>query len=390
MRTLVALLALSLTSALSFAQPAPAPTLVSPEVHADGTITFRYVSTTAKSVGVALEGTPTIPMVAGDGGVWTVTTAPMLPEYYGYRFVVDGQRVLDSRNVVIRPNLLNAGSVVHVTAAVAQPWDLTDVPHGATHHHLYRSKLAGEDRDLYVYTPPGYDARRKAAYPVLYLLHGLSDGADGWLGAGQANLILDNLLAQGKIKPMMVVMPLGYGTMRMITEPAATRPANSTLGKDSQAMFTDQLLHEIMPMIDASYNTAHDAEHRAMAGLSLGGAQTIATGLNHPEVFHYIGAFSSALATGDPSVRAGTATEATYNNIFATLVPQTATQAPFSLVWTSCGNEDGLINVNRRFGVWAKANVKGKVVINETPGMHTWLVWRDNLVAFAPLLFAGK
>ena len=381
----VALLVMS--SACLYGQPAPGPSIISPEVHADGTVTFRYVSTTAKSVAVAVEGKPTpIPLTAGNDGIWTLTTAPMAPEYYNYRFVVDGQRELDSRNTLVRTNLLNAESMVHVTGATPMPWDLTDIPHGETHHHLYQSKLANESRDLWVYTPPGYDAKRKVAYPVLYLMHGFSDGAEGWL-EGNANLIMDALLAQGSITPMVVVMPRCYGTMRLVTEPVASRPPGSTLSADNQAMFTDQLLHEILPMMESHYNIAHDAGHRAMAGLSLGGAQTIASALNHPEVFDYIGAFSSALATSEPSLRSGKADDAAYNAVFARMVPNTATQVPVKLLWISCGTEDGLITVNRHFETWAKTNVKGNVVVGETPGMHTWLVWRNNLVSFAPLLF---
>jgi enterochelin esterase-like enzyme len=376
-----------IASASVYGQAGPNSPIISPEVHPDGAVTFRYVSTTAKNVAVSVEGTPTpIPLTAGDAGVWTLTTAPMAPEYYNYRFVVDGERVLDSRNILVRTNLLNAESVVHVTGPTPMPWDLTDIPHGETHHLFYQSKLANESRDLWVYTPPSYDARRKEAYPVLYLLHGYSDGAEGWL-EGQANFILDTLLAQGKISPMVVVMPRGYGTMRLLTEPVATRPPGSTLSADNVSMFTDQLLHEILPMMESQYNIAHDRAHRAMAGLSLGGAQTIASALNHPEVFSYVGAFSSALATNDPAIRTGKADDATYNAVFARMVPNAATQAPLKLLWISCGTEDGLITVNRHFEAWAKANVKGNVSTNETPGRHTWLVWRNNLVSFAPLLF---
>ncbi len=382
LQTLLLLHTLAFLPASMNGQPTPGAPLVATEVHADGAVTFRYFSTTAKSVAVTLEGTRVpIPLAAGDGGIWYVTTAPLAPEYYSYRFVVDGERLLDSRNTLLRNNLLNPESIVHVTGPSPMPWDLTEIPHGDVHHHFYESKLASESRDMWVYTPPGYDRKRRVPYPVLYLLHGLTDGADGWLQA-QANLILDALLAQNKIVPMIVVMPRGYGTMRLLAELPTVE-----LYAHNQALFTDQLLHEIVPAIESRYNVAHDAGHRAMAGLSLGGATTLSTALNHPEVFSYIGAFSAALGKNYPTLRTGQADDAAYQAYFAAIVPHAATQAPLRLLWLSCGTEDGLIIINRRFDTWAKMNVKGDVVANETPGMHTWLVWRNNLTSFAPLLF---
>ena len=369
--------------------PAAVPVL-SPEVHPDGSVTLRLDAPNALKVTASIEGDPKpIVLEKNATGVWEATTAPKTPEYYGYSFSVDGKRELDPRNPVIRPNLLSPTTVLYVPAPTPQPWDLTDIPHGEVSHHIYQSKLASgdkwaADRDLWVYTPPGYDAKRKEAYPVLYLIHGFSDAANGWVEAGQANLIFDSLLHDGKIKPMVVVMPRGYGTMEMIDSKAQRPPA---LGMKNQETFSDQMLHEILPLAEGRYNIAKDPAHRAMAGLSMGGGHSMYTGLNHPEVFSYVGMFSAGISSAAADIRGKNVDAATYDTAFKGVLPHTSTQAPVKLLWISCGTEDGLITVNHGFETWAKTNIKGNVQVRDTPGMHTWMVWRDDLIAFTPLLF---
>jgi enterochelin esterase family protein len=384
------------TASPSAAQGQVAATpVVSPEVHADGTVTFRYEAAGAKAVTVTVEGNPKpIALTQNATGVWEVTSAPMAPEFYGYTFAVDGKRALDPHNATVRPNLLSPTTVVHVPAPAPRQWDRTDIPHGEVTHVLYRSKLVkiddgdNGDRDMWIYTPPGYDARRKEKYPVLYLNHGYSDAANGWVEAGQANLIFDSLLHDGKIVPMVVVMPLGYGTMHIVT--AGWNRVGSLIW-ENQVAYGDQLLHEIIPMAEARLNIARDRDHRAIAGLSMGGGHSIYTGLNHPETFAYVGAFSSAVTS--PDLRdtriPGSAplTPADYDKGFQTIVPNAKTQPAVKLFWLSCGTEDGLITVNRAFSTWAKTNIKGNVQTRETPGMHTWMVWRDDLIDFTPMLF---
>ncbi len=369
---------------------APTSTLavVSPEVHPDRSVTLRFEAPNAQKVTVSIEGDgKPLPMEKNAQGVWEATTGPKAPEFYGYSFSVDGKRELDPRNPNVRPNLLSPTVVMHVPADTPQPWDLTDIPHGEVTHHVYYSKLAPKDgysadRDLYVYTPPGYDAKRKEPYPVLYLIHGFSDAANGWVEAGQANLIFDSLLHDGKIQPFVVVMPRGYGTMEMIER----NPRPPALGVKNQQTFSDQMLHEILPMVEARYNIARDPAHRAMAGLSMGGGHSQYTGLNHPEVFGYVGMFSAGI-TSTMDIRGKDVPAATYDAAFKAMLPNAATQPPVRLLWISCGTEDALITVNHGFETWAKANIKGNVQVRDTPGMHTWMVWRDDLLAFSPLLF---
>ncbi len=361
----------------------------------DRTITFRFLDPDAKSVAINFEGmADPVPMQRDADGLWSAVLGPLDPEYYGYQLIVDGQYLVDPHNPTIRQNLQSPSSIAHVVGADPQPWDLTDIPHGDVHHHTYISKLATDepglhDRDLYVYTPVGYDAKRKQPYPVLYLLHGYSDSAIGWTDAGQANLIFDSLISSGKLQPTVIVMPRAYGTMRMITDGWNVWAPPYTLPLENQSILTDMLLHEILPYAESRYNIARDPAHRAIAGLSMGGGETIATGLNHPETFGYVGAMSSAIVSplAPRNAAPGVVDPATYRAAFEGIVPNARTQPATRLFWISCGTEDGLITTNRAFSAWAKQNIKGDVSVNETPGMHTWLVWRNNLITFSQLMF---
>src|SRR5215472_4414067 len=209
----------------SYAQPAkPAPIappqmtapLLTPEVHSDNSVTFRFRAPNAQEVSLRREGAEPLAMQKDDAGVWTAITAPLPPDYYGYSTIVDGVRSLDPYNPLLKPNLLSTENMVHVPGPPSLPWELNDVAHGEVHHHFYRSAIAGDDRDFYVYTPPGYDPKARQRYPVLYLLHGFSDDASAWTSVGFANVILDNLIARREAKPMIIVMPLGYGTTEIL------------------------------------------------------------------------------------------------------------------------------------------------------------------------------
>jgi enterochelin esterase family protein len=245
------------------------------------------------------------------------------------------------------------------------------VAHGEIHHHFYRSAVAQDERDYYVYTPPGYANSGKRQYPVLYLLHGFSDDASGWTAVGHANVIIDNLIAQGKAKPMIIVMPLGYGTMEMVRS-GWTAWSHADLRDENFKNFTEALLTEVMPQAEGEYRIAKDRDSRAIAGLSMGGSESLLTGLNHLDKFSWVGAFSSGGIPED------------FQKDFPSLDAQTNQQ--LHVLWIACGTEDHLITINRNLRGWLKE--KGvRVTEIETPGMHTWMVWRRNLSEFAPLLF---
>ncbi len=186
-----------------------------PEVQSDGRVTFHFRAPDAKEVKLNCESLPGITMQKGDDGVWSATTEPLEPDYYGYSYSVDGVRVIDSGNPLMKFNLLNTESEIHVPGPATIPWEVNDGPRGVIHQHTYRSPACNDERTYYVYTPPGYNAAAKKKYPALYLLHGFSDDSRAWWAVGQANVILDNLINRGEAKPMIVIMPLGYGTLEI-------------------------------------------------------------------------------------------------------------------------------------------------------------------------------
>jgi enterochelin esterase family protein len=351
------------------AQVPPRPT--GPTVHPDGSITFHFPAPGAKTVLLHLEGADPQPMTQGADGVWTLTTAPLQPEFYGYGFRADGIPYLDPGSVLIKPNLLNIQNEIEVPGPQAMDWDMQNVPHGVIHHHFYQSQTLGRQSDFYVYTPPDYNPKEK--YPVLYLLHGYSDDASGWTAVGRANVILDNLIAQNKIKPMIVVMPLGYGTMDMITH-AWDAWSHQELVDRNFSLYTQILLTEVKPQAEKLYNISKDRKDHAIAGLSMGGGESLRTGLNHLDDFAWIGAFSSAVPDKD------------YDKVFPNLASEVQKKDRLKLLWVACGTDDHLITSNRAFIAWLKQQ-QIPVTVIETPGRHTWMVWRDNLIHFTPLLF---
>ncbi len=354
---------------LLHAQP-PAP-LISPEVHQDGRVTFRLNAPNAQRVELRREGATPAPMQKDERGIWTVTVGPLEPDLYGYTFAVDGVAMLDPSNHLIKPNLLNLQSMVHVPGPASLPWELNNVPRGAVHRHFYRSQVVGDDRDVYVYTPPGYDPRAGRRYPVLYLLHGFSDDASAWTAVGRAHVIMDNLIAQGRAKPMLVVMPLGYGAPEIARRGGPGLRDPETWRRNIER-FREALLKEVIPFVEKNYHVVADREHRAIAGLSMGGTQSLVTGLNALETFAYVGAFSSGGLLPD------------HDKVFPGL-DEKANQR-LRLLWIACGVEDKLIESNRKLLEWLKAKAV-RHQWKETPGAHTWMVWRRYLAEFVTLLF---
>ena len=355
-------------------QPQPPPPVISPEVHSDRRVTFRLRAPNVKEVSLALEGTKPLPMQKDPEGVWRVTTDPLEPDLYGYAFVADGVGLIDPSNPLMKPNLLNTQSVVHVPGPASLPWEISDTPHGAIHHHFYRSGIVGDDRDFYVYTPPGYDPLAKRTYPVLYLLHGFSDDASGWTAVGRAHLILDHLIAQGKAQPMLMVMPLGYGAPEIVSR-GFSAFRDVSLRQRNFDKFREALLREVIPQVERTYLVSKDRNSQAIAGLSMGGAESLLTGLNTLDRFAWVGAFSSGGLGED------------FDKSFPALDSKANSQ--LRLLWIACGTSDHLIDVNRKFREWLKSKGVQHTDV-ETPGAHTWMVWRRNLADFTPLLFRDK
>ena len=342
-------------------------------MHVDQTVTFRFRDPNAKEVLLAREGDKRAPMTKDDGGVWSITTAPLAPDYYGYTFVADGVSLVDPANSSLKPNLRSLSNMVHVPGPSSLSWEMNDVPHGEVHHHFYKSDVIGDDRDYYVYTPPGYDSKSKHGYPVLYLFHGFSDDASAWAAVGRANVILDNLIARGKAKPMLMVMPLGYGVPEVV-KPGSTGLADPEMRDRNYSKFRDALFLEVMPQVHKSYNVSKDRNARAIAGLSMGGAESLYIGLNSLDKFSWIGSFSAGGSVD---------TEKMFSLLDA------KANAQIHLLWIACGTDDRLIEPNRKFREFLTAKgVRHEAI--ETPGAHVWMVWRRNLAAFAPLLFQSS
>ena len=205
-------------------------------------------------------------MEKDDSGIWSVTTEPLEPDYYGYTFQADGVGLLDPGNSLFKPNLLGMNSMLHVPGPASLPWETNDVPHGEVHHHFYKSPIIGDDRDYFVYTPPGYDPEAKQQYPVLYLFHGYSDDASGWTAVGRANFIVDNLIAEGKAKPMLLVMPLGYGSPEIVARNGGSL-RDAGLRDRNYTRFRDALFSELILQVEKQYRVRPDRESRAIAGL---------------------------------------------------------------------------------------------------------------------------
>lgn len=357
----------------ALAQQPPPPVFT--EVGSDQRITFRFRSPNAKEVSVAIDSMrQPLPMQKDEQGVWNATTDSLEPDYYGYSFVADGARLIDPTNPLMKPNLLNTQSMVLVPGDASVPWQVNDVPHGVVHHHYFHSRIVGDDRDYYVYTPPGYASVGKTRYPVLYLLHGFSDDAGGWTAVGRAHVILDNLIAAGKVKPMLIVMPLGYGAPEFVRPTPVWGSAfrDQALRQRNYDRFRDALLQEVIPAVESSYRVAKDRNSRAIAGLSMGGAESLFVGLNTLDRFAWVGAFSSGGLDDD----------------FAKSFPALDSKAnsQLRLLWIACGRDDFLITLNRKLREWLKSKDVRHTEI-ETAGAHSWQVWRRNLAEFAALLF---
>lgn len=349
--------------------PSPEPPAIdSPEVQSDNSVIFRVWAPNAKQVMLALEGADSVPMARDQAGIWTIHTKPMEPNFYGYRFLIDGVLFSDPNNVLFKPDLLRVPSMLHVPGK-GLPWEVTDVPHGEIHHHFYKSALLGDERDYFVYTPPGYDPAGKVSYPTLYLLHGYTEDARAWTVTGRANVILDNLIAQGKAKPMLIVMPLAYGAPEIVTRDFRGIE-DPVLRQKNYDLFREQLFSEVIPQIEKSYRVIAAPRARAIAGDSMGATEALYIGLNALDRFSWIASFSSG-TPGDAS---------TYPALDSTA------NARIRLLWIGCGVQDETVESNRKFDAWLTSKGVTHTRFN-SPGGHTFMVWRQYLAVFASQLF---
>ena len=275
-------------------------TLVSPEVHADRTVTFRVRAPQATTVTLTGDwlATPAsatggvMPMTKDASGVWSATSEPLEPTVHLYFFTVDGLAIADPINPKIKLRVRTSASLVEVPGTPTPLWQVRDVPHGSVDWNVHHSSSYNDTHEFLVYLPPGYFTS-SARYPVLYLVHGAGDTALGWTTAGAANLILDSLIAEKKAVPMIVVMPFNGSN-----NPTPAAPAASGGGAPVPSPFESYMIKELIPYVDAKYRVAPGRQNRAMAGLSAGGAATYNVGLKHLELFSSFGLFSAAAGGG--------------------------------------------------------------------------------------------
>lgn len=345
----------------------PAP-IVSPEVRADRTVTFRIRAPKATDVSLTgdwLGGAAAPKLAKDESGVWSVTLGPFEPSIYIYSYTVDGVAMADPVNPRIKLRASASASLVEVPDADAF-WEPHDTPHGAVEINWQKSKaLNGETRAIWIYTPPGYQ-KGAAKFPVLYLLHGSNDTAAGWTTAGYANFVFDNLLAQKKMVPMIVVMPFGHATPFGVPVPPG--------GKTNDQLFEDYVLQDVIPAVEAKYRVAPGRQNRAIAGLSMGGGQSLRIGLGHLDRFSAVASFSGAVP-------------ADFETRFAGVLgnPQ-GTNARLNVLWIGCGRQDSLFPRSKNLADLLEQR-QVKHVFREIDGVHNYTVWRKFLAEYAPLLF---
>lgn len=347
----------------AFAQRA-AP-LISPDIKDDHSVTFSIRA--PKSQSVALRGQwdkQQMEMTKGEENVWSISVPNVPAGVWEYSFVVDGLTIIDPANPAQKPQRNPSASILHLPGTPPNVWDFRDVPHGTVHQHAYLSKALGKQRGAWVYTPPGYEADASTKYPLLVLQHGSGDRHETWVAHGKAHWILDNLIATGKAKPMIVLMIDGHPLGQVPREMANKRG-------ESLKAFKNELLQDALPLVESHYRVSPEREQRAITGLSMGGWQSLSIGLTNLDRFAWIGSFSGAVDE---------------NEIKPALDDASGTNAKLKLLWIACGEKDFLLERNHQLVETLKSRgVKHEW--HETPGDHSWPVWRGYLADFAPKLF---
>jgi enterochelin esterase-like enzyme len=367
--------------ALAQAPPARPPQFISPEVSAERKITFRVHAPKAEKVTLSSSDLPGIgrglEMKKGENGVWEATTSPVASGAYRYNFNVDDVPVIDPRNPATSESNMNTWSLVYVPGSDAS--DTKDLPHGAVAQVTYQSKTLKRPRRMHVYTPPGYE-KGEGKYPVFYLLHGAFDCDASWSTIGRAGFILDNLIAAGKAKPMIVVMPMGHtGPFRFGPPGDFERQVNE---------FLDDFTKDLKPYVESNYRIKGDRASRAIAGLSMGGAQTLNIAFGQLTDYGYIGVYSSGIF-GIAGGFGGAAPNTQWEDSHKSTLDDAELKKGLSLVWFGCGKDDFLVQTSKATVEMLKKH-GFEVAARDSEGGHTWLNWRDYLNEFAPLLFTGK
>ena len=353
---------------------------------------FRVKAPDATTVKLNFWSGPKLDLEKQPDGYWTVTTPPLVPGMHYYTLIIDGAEVSDPSSHAYYGGSRDT-SMIEIPEAGSTYYLAEDVPHGQVREVWYHSAVTGTFRHALVYTPPGYDTQTKVHYPVLYLQHGGGEDETGWIRQGHANFILDNLIASGTSKPMIVVMANGYARRAGVPPPDLTgKPFGSpemmhAMQEMAQA-FEDDMTQALIPFVDSNFRTIADRDHRAMAGLSMGGMQTFQVTFDRLDLFSYIGGFSGAagpLVLGNEKLDPKTA-------FHGALADPDAFAKRVHLLWIGVGTEEpammhaGLVRLHDSL---SEAHIQH--VFYESPGTsHEWQTWRRDLKDFAPRLFQSK
>jgi enterochelin esterase-like enzyme len=383
-RVAAIVIALLSLAPIALAQERPqGPQVVSPDVSADKRITFRVLAPQAQAVRLNATDIPgngaAAPLTKGANGVWEITTASVPPGAYRYAFNIDGVATMDPRNPSTSESNNNSWSMVYVPGSDSS--DTKNVPHGSIAEVTYHSSALHAFRRMHVYTPPGYETSSKK-YPVFYLLHGAGDSDDSWSTVGRAGFILDNLIATRRAKPMIVVMPAGH----------TRAPAGNPLSATGSDPFVSDFVDDVMPYVQSTYRVSTDRASTAIAGLSMGGSQTLNVAIPHLEKFGYIGVYSSGLLGAFPIAGRGGAPAAPvagpgeWESRYAAKLDDASLKKGLRVFWFATGKDDFLLNTTTATVDLFKKHGFSPV-FKESAGGHTWLNWRDYLSEFAPQLF---
>jgi enterochelin esterase-like enzyme len=377
-------------AALAFPQqprrePTPNDTLVSPDIAADGRVTFRIYAPKAADVtlrGDWMQAPGPVKLERNDQGIWSATVGPLAADFYSYAFTVDGVRTLDPKNATIKQGITSLDNMFFVPGAEAAFEDLKAVAHGDVRQVWYSSSTLGTQRRMHVYTPPGYDASN-ARYPVFYLLHGGGDEDSGWSTIGRAGFILDNLIAEKKARPMIVVMPNGSMPRPSNLPPtvpgAPPDPAVAAAQRTAQERFASELLKDVVPHVEKSFRVLTGRDNRAVAGLSMGGGQTLRILTSHTDEFAYVGIWSAGI---------NLQTTAEFEKrVEPFLQSADRINKTVRVIQISVGDKDTLAYAGAKnlSELLSKKNIKHDLRVSG--GGHTWINWRHYLNDFAQLLF---
>jgi enterochelin esterase family protein len=366
---------------LANGQPPRGPWVVSPQVHEDKKVTFRYLAPAAKEVklGGSQFGAAQASMTRDSSGIWSITVGPLIPDIYPYSFSVDGTTVMDPANKDFFPNERFKASLVDVPGFTPLVHATRNVPHGAVNYEYYPS-VEGSTGSLVVYTPPGYDKDPEKKYPVFYLISGTTDTEETFYKVGRINLILDNLIAEGKAKPMIVVMPYGNPLARIAEQTGQPKPTDnfSRDGEDAvkrARLFETDLVTKVIPYVEKNYRTTSQRDGRAIGGFSRGGGQTLRTAFNNMDKFSWVCCYAAYLSAAE------------MENSFKHVIENPGqTNKELKMLWVSVGNEDFLYNQTAAFMNYLtskKVNFKSMV----TGGGHTWMNVRLFFAESVSLLF---